>query len=148
MSLPPIFSIFAVAGNHDGMVVPGTGATALAAFMENFCAEGFHETAAARGLGRTAQIQPGVYFTLEAPFVRILALYSNIFEGPGVISDQDNQFPELGRVQLEYLEAALNRVKRERFEGAGGQVRPAKITPCRLLSAYAWQASAVSAHSA
>jgi hypothetical protein len=110
--------IFAVAGNHDGMVVPDTGATALAAFMENFCAEGFHETAAARGLGRTAQIQPGVYFTLEAPFVRILALYSNILEGPGVISDQDNQFPELGRVQLEYLEAALNRVKRERFEGA------------------------------
>lgn len=110
--------IFAVAGNHDGMVVPGTGAVSLAAFMENFCAEGFHETAASRGLGRTAQIQPGVYFTLEAPFVRVLALYSNILEGPGVISDQGKTFPEGNRVQLQFLEAALNRVKNERFKGA------------------------------
>jgi TIR domain/Calcineurin-like phosphoesterase len=110
--------IFAVAGNHDGMVVPGTGSATLAAFIENFCAEGFHETDASRGLGRTAQIQPGVYFTLEAPFVRILALYSNILEGPGVISGHDSTFPELNRVQLQFLEAALNRVKNEKFQGA------------------------------
>ena len=31
-------------------------------------------------------IQPGVYFTLEAPYVRILGIYSNILENPGVIS--------------------------------------------------------------
>jgi hypothetical protein len=110
--------IFAVAGNHDGMVVPGTGSATLAAFIENFCAEGFHETDASRGLGRTAQIQPGVYFTLEAPFVRILALYSNILEGPGVISGQGSTFPELNGAQLQFLEAALNRVKNERFKGA------------------------------
>jgi TIR domain/Calcineurin-like phosphoesterase len=110
--------IFAVAGNHDGMVVPGTGSATLAAFIDNFCAEGFHETAASRGLGRTAQIQPGVYFTLEAPFVRILALYSNILDGPGVISGQDTTSPESNRTQLEFLETALNRVKNERFKGA------------------------------
>lgn len=63
--------IFAIPGNHDGMVVPGSNRTSLDAFCENFCAEGFHEAPSSRGLGRTAQIQPGVYFTLDAPFVRI-----------------------------------------------------------------------------
>jgi hypothetical protein len=110
--------IFAIPGNHDGLVVPGTGVDTLEAFRENFCAEGFHETKAAKGLGRTAQIQPGVYFTLEAPFVRILALYSNVLEGPGVISDQDGIFPEVGQAQLKFLEAALRRIKAEKFKGA------------------------------
>lgn len=110
--------IFAVPGNHDGMVVPGIGNPTLAAFTENFCAEGFHETNASRSLGRTAQIQPGVYFTLEAPFVRILGLYSNILEGPGVISSQDSSCPASNQLQLRFLEAAFNRVKNERFKGA------------------------------
>jgi hypothetical protein len=108
--------IFAIPGNHDGMVVPGTAVSTLAAFLENFCAEGFHVTQAARGIGRTAQIQPGVYFTLEAPFIRIIALYSNVLEGPGVISDQ--KIPELGRGQVEFLEAAFRRVRTEGFKGA------------------------------
>ena len=72
--------ILAIAGNHDGMVVPGSTVPTLKAFLENFCAEGFHQTAASGGLGRTAQIQPGVYFTLDAPFVRIL-------QTPRIISD-------------------------------------------------------------
>ena len=33
--------IVAIAGNHDGMVAPGTKAASLAAFLENFCAEKF-----------------------------------------------------------------------------------------------------------
>jgi hypothetical protein len=110
--------IFVMPGNHDGMVVPGSNRTSLDAFCENFCAEGFHEAPSSRGLGRTAQIQPGVYFTLEAPFVRILALYSNILEGPGVISDQEGTFPELDHAQLQFLEAALHRVREEKFAGA------------------------------
>ena len=32
--------------------------------------------------------QPSVYFTLEAPFVSILGLFSNALEGPGVLSSQ------------------------------------------------------------
>lgn len=110
--------IFAVAGNHDGMVIPGTDVPTLQAFLDNFCATAFHQTSASRGLGRTAQIQPGVYFTLEAPFVRILALYSNTLEGPGVISSEGGKFPEVTDAQLRFLEAALNRVKAEKFEGA------------------------------
>jgi hypothetical protein len=89
----------------------------LHAFLDNFCAEGFHQTSASRGLGRTAQIQPGVYFTLEAPFVRILALYSNTQEGSGVISSEGGKF-NITDLQLRFLEAALNRIKKEGFEGA------------------------------
>ena len=47
--------ILALAGNHDGMVAPGTNATTLAAFMENFCANEFEVTPEAGGLSRTAQ---------------------------------------------------------------------------------------------
>ena len=27
--------------------------------------------------------QPGVYFTLDAPFVSIIGLYTNVLDGPG-----------------------------------------------------------------
>jgi hypothetical protein len=110
--------IVALAGNHDGMIAPGTHAITLDAFLANFCADGFRITPEAGGLSRTAQIQPGVFFTFEAPFVRILALYSNTLEDPGVISSQGGTFPELNDSQLGYLRAALERVKAESFTGA------------------------------
>ena len=105
--------ILAVAGNHDGMVAPDVHAASLAGFLRNFCADTFVVTPEAGGLSRTAQIQPGVFFTFEAPFVRILALYSNTLEDPGVISN-----PTIGHSQLDYLKAALNRVKSENCTGA------------------------------
>jgi len=110
--------ILALAGNHDGMVAPNTEAKSLDAFLRNFCAERFEITPEAGGLDRTAQIQPGVYFTFEAPFIRILALYSNSLEDPGVISTHNGEFPELTDVQLTYLRTALNRVKSDAFNGA------------------------------
>ncbi len=105
--------ILALAGNHDGMVAPDTNASTLAAYLDNFCQEGFVVTPEAGGLSRTAQIQPGVFFTFEAPFVRILALYSNTLEDPGVIADDT-----IGSSQIEYLRAALTRVKTEGYAGA------------------------------
>src|ERR1700730_2159653 len=115
--------IFAVPGNHDGMVAPNSSAETLAAFIENFCAAGKppHKTPESGQLVRTAQIQPGVYFTLEAPFVRILGLYSNCLEDPGVISDQSGTYSSLdgaGSVQLKFLEVSLQRIKKEKFAGA------------------------------
>src|SRR5258707_10008126 len=112
--------IFAVPGNHDGMVAPNSSAITLAAFLENFCATGqpTHRTPESGGLARTAQVQPGVYFTLEAPFVRILGLYSNCLEDPGVISDQGGTYRSLTDVQLKFLESALQRIKKEKFAGA------------------------------
>jgi Calcineurin-like phosphoesterase len=105
--------ILACAGNHDGMVSPEAHATSLDAYLRNFCAQQFVVTPEAGGLSRTAQIQPGVFFTFEAPFVRVLALYSNTLEDPGVIADS-----HVGNSQLDFLAAALARVKSEQYEGA------------------------------
>jgi hypothetical protein len=111
--------IVALAGNHDGMVAPDTDAKTLDAFLRNFCAETIGTLSPeAGGLERTAQIQPGVYFTFEAPFLRIVALYSNTLEDPGVISSQDGTYPDISDVQLDHLKAALQRVKSEQFAGA------------------------------
>jgi hypothetical protein len=108
--------VLAVAGNHDGMISPLAHATSLAAYLRNFCADpakGYTVTPEAGGLSRTAQIQPGVFFTFEAPFLRILVLYSNTLEDPGVIAAQS-----IGSSQLAYLQAALSRVKQEGYQGA------------------------------
>src|SRR6516164_2907907 len=112
--------IFAVPGNHDGMVAPNVSTPTLQAFLQNFCAskQPPHRTPESGGLVRTAQVQPGVYFTLEAPFVRILGLYSNCLEDPGVISTEGGAYPYLTDAQLDYLKAALKRAKKERFAGA------------------------------
>jgi hypothetical protein len=109
--------ILAVAGNHDGMVSPLAHAESLQAFYSNFCAEDFTVTPEAGGLSRTAQIQPGVFFTFDAPFVRILALYSNTLEDPGVIAD-GGVYSGIGTAQLDFLTAALTRAKKEKYDGA------------------------------
>jgi hypothetical protein len=108
--------VLAAAGNHDGMISPLAHATSLAAYLRNFCADpgqGFVVTPEAGGLSRTAQIQPGVFFTFDAPFVRILVLYSNTLEDPGVIANAS-----IGDSQIAYLRAALQRVKQEHYTGA------------------------------
>jgi hypothetical protein len=110
--------IFALAGNHDGMVAPDTTARPLAAFIDNFCATKIVHTPQAGGLDRTAMIQPGVYYTFEAPLVRIICLYSNTLEDPGVISSQGKTLKNVTDVQLDFLEAALKRISTEKFEGA------------------------------
>jgi hypothetical protein len=112
--------IFAIPGNHDSFVVPGTarGETPLDIFQRNFCATAPVITPEARSLHRTAMTQPGVYFALEAPFVRILALFSNALEGPGVISGEDGRWPGVSDVQLKFLEAQLQKAKDESYPGA------------------------------
>jgi hypothetical protein len=105
--------ILAVAGNHDGMVSPLAHAVSLDAYLRNFCSPDFVVTPEAGALSRTAQIQPGVFFTFDAPFVRILILYSNTLEDPGVIANS-----AIGSSQQTYLRAALTRVKSEGYAGA------------------------------
>ena len=101
--------IFAIPGNHDGMVSPLTpNAVSLSAFYDNFCSPTLRITKEAGGLPRTAMQQPGVFFTLEAPFVRILGLYSNRLESPGVIAA-----PAIGISQLDFLDEALSRAARD-----------------------------------
>ncbi|HLW78591.1 MAG TPA: metallophosphoesterase [Terriglobia bacterium] len=112
--------IFAVPGNHDSFVIPGTapGKTPLTTFTRNFCALKPAITAEAASLHRTAMTQPGVYFTLDAPFVRIIGLFSNALEDPGVISSEGGKWPGVPDLQLAYLTAQLQRIKTEKYAGA------------------------------
>jgi hypothetical protein len=112
--------IFAIPGNHDSFIVPGTppAEEPLAVFSRNFCAEKPAITAEAGSLHRTAMTQPGVYFTLDAPFVRIIGLFSNSLEDPGVISSEGGKWPAVPDTQLAYLKAQLQRIKDEDYKGA------------------------------
>ncbi len=112
--------IFAIPGNHDGMVF-GSSSSApqvptLAGFLTNFCAPIPGQSPDAGGLVRSVMTQPGVYFTLDAPFVSIIGLYSNVLDGPGVISSQGGQFPLLDD-QLTFLQNELERLKPARQAG-------------------------------
>ena len=101
-------------------IVPGTpkGKEPLSTFQRNFCAEQPVITAEAGSLHRTAMTQPGVYFTLEAPFVRVIGLFSNALEDPGVISSQTGRWPAVNDKQLKFLSAQLKRIKKEKYKGA------------------------------
>ena len=110
--------IIAIPGNHDGVVYPIDPAPTLDAFLRNFRSVAPVASPDAGGLVRTTMIQPSVYFTFEAPFVRILGLYSNVLEDPGVISGQNGTYPTLDNRQIAFLTAALERVKTENFAGA------------------------------
>jgi hypothetical protein len=117
--------IFAIPGNHDSFVTPGTapGDEPLTTFARNFCSPSLVITPEARSLHRTAMQQPGVYFTLDAPFVRIIGLFSNALEDPGVISSQkergeSKKWPGVPDYQLPYLEAQLQKNREENYAGA------------------------------
>jgi hypothetical protein len=110
--------IVAIPGNHDGVVWAADPETSLEAFLRNFCATSFAPSPDAGGLDRTTMIEPGVYFTFDAPFVRILGLYSNVLEDPGVISDQKGTYTTLDQRQVAFLTAALKRAKTDKFTGA------------------------------
>jgi len=110
--------ILAIPGNHDGVVYAKDPETTLEAFLTNFCTATPTQSPDAGGLLRTTMIQPGVYFTLEAPFVRILGLYSNVLEDPGVISGENGANKVLDGRQVTFLTAALKRVKSDGFTGA------------------------------
>jgi hypothetical protein len=110
--------ILAIPGNHDGVTYPKETVPTLDAYLRNFCSATPVRTDEAGGLARTSMIQPGVYYTLEAPFVRLLGLYSNALEDPGVISTEGNTRPTLNDSQLTFLKTALARAKSENFTGA------------------------------
>jgi Calcineurin-like phosphoesterase len=109
--------IIAIPGNHDGVVYPKDPAPTLDAFLRNFCASSPTPSPDAGTLVRTTMIAPGVYFTFDAPFVRILGLYSNVLEDPGVISSQGGT-DSLDDRQITFLTTALKRIKSENYAGA------------------------------
>ena len=110
--------VIAIPGNHDGVVYSSDPAPTLDAFLRNFCSSTPVVTPEAGGLARTAMIAPGVYFTFDAPFVRILGLYSNVLEDPGVISGENGTYTTLDQRQVEFLTTALQRIVSENYAGA------------------------------
>lgn len=111
--------IFAIPGNHDGEVYPGDPSGSLQAFQKVFCASRFERLPEAGGLSRTSMIQPGVYFALDvSPLLRIIGLYSNVLENPGVISSQGGQYPRVGDDQLAFLADQLRQIQASKFAGA------------------------------
>ena len=112
--------IFAIPGNHDGAVTytrggPDPDVPTLQAFIANFCTAQPEKPPDAGGLARTTMTQPGVYFTLDAPFVSIVGLYTNVLEGPGVITDENGAYPTLtGDGQYGWLVSELERLAPQR----------------------------------
>lgn len=116
--------IFAIPGNHDSFVLPGTAKAnePLTTFIRNFCGTSLAVTKDAGPLHRTCMTQPGVYFALDAPFVRIIGLFSNALEDPGVISSETTKgkarWAAVPDYQLDFLTAQLNQIKTSKYQGA------------------------------
>lgn len=133
--------ILAIAGNHDSFILPQTpaGQEPLTTFMRQFCNTQLVVTTEAGSLHRTSMTQPGVYFALDAPFVRIIGLFSNALEDPGLISSQTSvgapaaakkggggkgkgaggaTWPSVPDYQLAFLTAQLQNIKSSGFPGA------------------------------
>lgn len=86
--------------------------------MKHFCDKEPHHTSEAGGLARTTMTQPGVYFTLTAPFVTIIGLYSNVLEDPGVISSEGGKYRQLDDKQKEFLKSELKKLHDTHYAGA------------------------------
>src|SRR5262249_26376254 len=92
----------AIPGNHDGAVFQG--ASPLQGFMENFCAAQPVNHGLAGESPRTTMTQPNCYWTLRAPFARIIGLYSNV---PGRLDHH-------GTVQFDWLVEELRNSANDR----------------------------------
>ena len=112
--------VLAIPGNHDSFLIPGTADqdAPLTIFQRNFCADKPAITPEAGSLHRTSMTQPGLYFALDAPFVRIIALFSNALEDPGLISSQGGHWSGVPDVQLDFLGAQLEKIRTEKYTGA------------------------------
>ena len=71
--------IFAVPGNHDGDPLPGSHS--LDGFLANSCTISPQVPGQAQSTGRSTMTQPNVYWTLVAPFITVLGLYTNVPQG-------------------------------------------------------------------
>jgi uncharacterized protein YukJ len=83
--------VFAIPGNHDGITYK-EDMESLAGFKQAFVDTTPRPNPAAGGIARTTMIQPGVFFTLDAPLVSIVGLYSNCAEEQGYLDQQQKLF--------------------------------------------------------
>lgn len=106
--------IIAVPGNHDGETFSGTDPKPLGAFLANFCTPTavLAPQASAAGVFRETMTEPGVYWMLDAPFVQIIGLYSNIAEGPGDLEGASGD-----QQQITWLNSTLTAIAAARKSG-------------------------------
>ena len=101
--------ILAIAGNHDGETTTSPAdSPSLQAFKANFCADvaAVPKPAADAGIYRKTMTQPGVYWMLDAPFVRIIGLYSNRLEDFGFLEGDGGN----DKTQLTWLATTLQSI--------------------------------------
>ncbi|HZB94311.1 MAG TPA: metallophosphoesterase, partial [Stellaceae bacterium] len=94
--------IFAIPGNHDAITYDDQ-MVSLASFQQAFCATTPGRWEGSGGIMRSTMTQPGVYFTLDAPLVSIIGLYSNWGESLGWIDEQQVLFLYKELVRLKAL---------------------------------------------
>jgi hypothetical protein len=109
--------IIAIPGNHDGELFKYDGTSTgqkktLDAFQRNFCQPKSGVPPDAGTIYREMVAQPGVYCWLNAPLIDIVALYSNIGEGPGFISGTT-----IGQKQKNWLVQTLTAIRKLRDKG-------------------------------
>ena len=98
--------IFAIPGNHDGITY-NASMISLDSFQKAFCAKSPGRWEGSGGILRSSMTQPGVYFTLDAPLLSIIGLYSNCGKSLGWLND----------AQLTFLYQELVRLKGLRKNG-------------------------------
>jgi Calcineurin-like phosphoesterase len=104
--------IIAIPGNHDGEVRADVDAPSLKDYLANFCAAHPEVPLQAKqaGISRETMNQPGPYWMLDAPFLRIIGLYSNRIENPGFLQGKtEDGHPDLS--QIDWLTKTLTAVK-------------------------------------
>jgi Calcineurin-like phosphoesterase len=110
--------IAAIPGNHDGEEKTAVDSPSLKDFLANFCAAKavVPPQAATSGIYRETMMQPGVYWMLDAPFARIIGLYSNRLENPGYLQGITNGKDDSS--QLDWLKKTLSSISKSKDKKA------------------------------
>jgi Calcineurin-like phosphoesterase len=103
--------ILGIPGNHDGEAKSKADEPSLSAFRDHFCAKkaGIPIQASGSGIFRENMTQPGVYWLLDAPFMRMIGLYSNRLENPGYLEGRDSK-GKVDKSQITWLQDTLNSI--------------------------------------
>jgi hypothetical protein len=113
--------IIAIPGNHDGEVRSPADDPSLSAFLANFCvplgSEAVPPQASATGVYRKTMAQPGACWMLEAPFLRIVGLYSNRIENFGYLEGKTKN-GQLDSSQIDWLGTTLSNIAKDKNKKA------------------------------
>jgi len=107
--------IIAIPGNHDGEVRAQADSPSLKAFRANFCSStaSVPQQASSTGIYRETMTLPGVYWLLEAPFLRVIGLYANLLENPGYLQGKTPS-GSVDTTQLKWLKGTLSDIAKKK----------------------------------